>query len=96
MSEPTEILGVLADDSRLRAFSAVLLGATSSTEVADATGLRVKDALKALSSLQSVGLVSRNDVGWAAHPEQIRTAAIAAAPPREYVDHGTGDAQTAK
>jgi len=95
VSEPTEILGALADDSRLRAFSAILLGATSSSEVADATGLQTKDALRALSSLQSVGLVSRTEAGWTAHPDQIRAAAIAAAPPRQYVDHGTGDAHTA-
>lgn len=92
MSKPGELLGVLADGSRLRVFAAVLLDAGTTTQVADRLGLREKDALKALSSLQSVGLLAREGIVWVAVPDVLREAAIAASTPKEYVDHGSSDA----
>jgi hypothetical protein len=65
---------MLADDARLRAFAAVVLGATTSAQVADAAGLSPKDAVKALERLAAAGLVT-DDKGLAANIEPFRSAA---------------------
>ena len=87
------LLGVLADQTRLRAYAAVVLGATATFDVADHAGLNEKDAIKALSALQSAGLLTRESGGWRPVLERLRDAAIASALPKEHADHGTGDAQ---
>ena len=94
-SDPLDLLGVLADATRLRAFAAVVLGASTTADVADRAGLREKDAIKALSSLQSAALLTRAGGGWTLLPDRLREAAIATAAPKEYVDHGSADAQVA-
>jgi hypothetical protein len=91
----TDLLGALADEPRLRAFAAVLLGATSTGDVAGRAGLPGREALRALATLEAVGLVSRDGDRWVARPETLRAAAVAAAPERTYVDHGTADARAA-
>jgi hypothetical protein len=93
--DPLDLLGVLADETRLRAFAAVVLGSATTADVADRADLREKDALKALSSLQAAGLLSRTTDGWSLVPGRLREAAIATAAPKEYVDHGSADAQVA-
>jgi hypothetical protein len=93
--DPLDLLGVLADETRLRAFAAVVLGSGTTADVADRADLREKDALKALSSLQSAGLLSRTTDGWSLVPGRLRDAAIATAGPKEYADHGSVDAQVA-
>lgn len=91
-TDPIALLGVLADEARMRIFAAVLLGARSTGQIAAAGGARgEKDALRLLSRLESAGLVSRAEGGWRAHPEILREAAAAAATPRTYVDHGVSD-----
>lgn len=90
--DPLALLGLLADEARLRAFAAVLLGAEASEDVGRRTGLHAKDVLKALTRLEAGGLVGRaGDGRWVAHPEVLWQAAAAAAPQREYVDHGAAD-----
>ena len=93
--DPLDLLGVLADESRLRAFAAVVLGRATTADVAERAGLREKDALKALSALQAAGLLTRTTDGWSLVPGRLREAAIATAAPKEYVDHGSADAQVA-
>lgn len=94
--DPFALLGLLADEARLRAFAAVLLGEYSSEDVAERAGLGGKDVLRALSRLEAGGLVARAADGrWVAHPEVLRHAAAAAAPQRARVDHGAVDADEA-
>ena len=69
------LLRVLADESRLRVHAAVLLGAQSTADVVQTTGLSVRAALQALTRLESVRLVTRDRDGWVAHPEVLRAAA---------------------
>jgi len=88
-------LAALADESRLRVFAAVLLGHGSADAVARCTGQRERDVLQSLSTLESVGLVAREGVGWSARPEALREAVITESPPRTYVDHGTSDVRAA-
>lgn len=89
-----DLLGALADESRLRCFAAVLLGATTTGEVAERVRLREREALKALTTLEAVGLVAREGDGWVARPEALREA-VAAGSRRTYVDHGTADEKAA-
>ena len=95
-TEPLALLGVLADEARLRIFAAVLLGARQTGQIAAAAHVRgEKDALRLLARLESAGLVSRADGGWQAHPEALREAVAAATPPRPYVDFGVSDPEEA-
>lgn len=100
--DPLTLLGHLADEARLRAFAAVLLGARDTAAVARAAGLGEKEALKVLTRLESGGLVGREDGprgapgrGWTAYPHVLREAMAAAAPERAYVDHGAADPEEA-
>jgi hypothetical protein len=95
MTAGSDLLGALADENRLRVFAAVLLGDSSARAVAQRVGLRERDALKGLSTLEQVGLVVRGDDGWVALPQAVRDAVVSAAEPRTYVDHGTADARAA-
>lgn len=55
---PEALCGLLAEPERLAAFAAVVLGATSPSEVADRTGLPGRDVVTALRRLEQGGLVS--------------------------------------
>lgn len=54
---PLALVGLLADDKRLRALSAVALGAGTAAEVAAAASLSSKEAVTALHRLTAAGLV---------------------------------------
>lgn len=90
-----DLLAALADESRLRVFAAVLLGDFGADAVAARTGQREKDVLKALTTLESAGLVSRESSNWTARPGALRDAVVADSPQRTYVDHGTSDQRAA-
>ena len=49
--------GLLSDEERLRVFAAVALGATTSEEIARATGLDTERVQSALPRLVSAGLI---------------------------------------
>lgn len=100
MSEPVALLGLLADDTRLRAFAAVVLGARSTAEIARAAAVPERDALRVLTRLEAGGLVARDGSGgWTAVTSALRdavaTAAEEAAARRPTVDHGAADAGVA-
>ncbi|MEV0645303.1 DUF2087 domain-containing protein [Phytomonospora sp. NPDC050363] len=58
-----ELCGQLAEPTRLRAFSAVVLGAGTSAEVAETAGIDAKAAVKALQRLIGAGLVATGGDG---------------------------------
>jgi hypothetical protein len=95
VSDAAELLSALAEEARLRVFAAVVLGCRTTAAVVERTAVKERDALQALVSLESAGLVRRAADGWAACPEVLREAVIAGVEPRTYVDHGTSDATTA-
>jgi hypothetical protein len=73
---PAALLGLLADEERLRSLSAVMLGAGSETEVASATHLGVRAVRRALARLVSGGLVvDAGDRGLQVATERFREAA---------------------
>ena len=55
---PEVVCGLLAEEARLLAFAAVVLGAASPTAVAAATGLPAREVVRALRRLEQGGLVS--------------------------------------
>ncbi|MEV6235835.1 DUF2087 domain-containing protein [Lentzea sp. NPDC051838] len=71
MTTPESVVRVLAEPSRLKAFAAVVLGASTLTEVAAASGLKVKDAGIALLKLREAGLVE----GDPARPADLKPLA---------------------
>jgi hypothetical protein len=95
VTDGRDLLAALADEPRLRVFAAVLLGATTADDAAARAGVRPRDALKALATLEGVGLVGRAGEGWVARPGVLREAARANAAERTYVDHGVTDAREA-
>jgi hypothetical protein len=81
VSEPTPdhpgaLLGLLADDHRLRCLAAVILGAPTETDVAAATQLSIGVVRRAMGRLVSGGLVARaGDGGLSVNTERFREAA---------------------
>ena len=80
LTEPS-LAGLLADERRLRALSAVALGATTVAEVAAAAGLRTKEAAAAVHRLTRAGLVREDPLR--VDVEALRAAAASAAPSAE-------------
>ncbi|MBB6173232.1 hypothetical protein HNR23_003292 [Nocardiopsis mwathae] len=86
--EPLRLVRLLSAPERLRVFSALVLGATGSPEIADRAGVPEPDAVRALAQLEQGGLVGRDGADWFARTEELRnvvaaamTAAAASAPP---------------
>jgi transposase len=62
---PDAICGLLAEPDRLAAFSAVVLGAGTTDEIANRTGLGRRDVISALRRLSAGGLVHPVEAGGA-------------------------------
>jgi hypothetical protein len=80
------IAGLLADPARLKVVAALALGAGTIEEVAEASGLGLKDVALAARRLSRAGLVHRDGHLLALHTERFGAAARAAAesvPPPE-------------
>jgi hypothetical protein len=75
-SEASTLLGLLADDDRLRTVAALTLGSgpASVSEVAAATGLDVRRTAKALTRLVGAGLVDQTGACYVLRPERFREA----------------------
>jgi hypothetical protein len=78
---PREILGLLAEEDRLKAVAAIALGASTSAEIASATGLSARPLGRALSRLVAGGLVEGGPDGYRLRAEVLREAAMADAKP---------------
>jgi hypothetical protein len=94
-ADPVALLAALANDARLRVFAHVLLTGGTTTGVAEACGLRDKDALRLLTRLESVGLVAKDGSNWAARPEVLRQAVTDAVPDESPAVVGATDPETA-
>jgi hypothetical protein len=91
-ADAVALLAALANDARLRVFAHVLLTGGTTTVVADACGLRDKDALKLLTRLESVGLVAKDGSNWVARPDVLRQAVTDAAPEQAPTVRDASDA----
>jgi hypothetical protein len=75
-SEASTLLGLLADDDRLRTVAALVLGSGPATvsEVATASGLPLRRAAKALTRLAGAGLVDQDGDSYVLRTERFREA----------------------
>ena len=78
---PREILGLLAEEGRLKVVSALVLGAATSAEVTAATGMSARQTGRALARLSSAGLVEGGPGGYRLRSEALQQAAMADAKP---------------
>jgi hypothetical protein len=90
VTDAATLLGLLADDDRLKVVAALALGATTAAEVRDRTGLDARATGRALARLQDAGLVGPDLV---LDLTPLREAARVATP---HEDYGDTDAETAK
>lgn len=79
---PALVLGRLADERRLGVFSAVVLGATSVTAIAERVGLTEDETARALAHLAGTGLVRQGGRGLEVDVRVLAQAAQAASTPR--------------
>jgi hypothetical protein len=90
------IVGLLADETRLKVVAALALGAGTLEEVAERTGLPLKDVALAARRLGRAGLVHRDGHALALRAERFAAAARAAAesapPPEPLSDDPAEDA----
>jgi hypothetical protein len=93
---PDAIVGQLAEPARLRAFAAVVLGASSLEAVESAAALTQKEAALALERLAGAGLVVAGEGGrLEVPPARLKEVAVKAAQRRAEAepadDFGAGD-----
>lgn len=82
--DPSALVGLLADDDRLRVTAAIVLGAQTSDAVVAATGLGARKVHRALERLAAGGLVTTADRGGlAVSASTFQAAARAAAEQRQ-------------
>ena len=84
--EAATLVGLLADETRLKVVACLALGARTIEEVAEASGLPLKDVALAARRLSRAGLVGRDGHELTLHAERFGAAARAAAesaPPPE-------------
>jgi hypothetical protein len=75
-SEASTLLGLLADEDRLRTVAVLVLGSGPATaaEVATAAGIDLRRAAKALTRLAAAGLVDQNGDSYLLLPSRFREA----------------------
>jgi hypothetical protein len=93
VSDAATLLGLLADDDRLRVVAALALGAVTTAEVRERTALDARTAGRALARLEDAGIVHADGAGWVLDVTPLREAARVPAPAEDY---GDTDAETAK
>ena len=79
------LVGLLAEEARLRCLAAVVLGASTSAEVAERAGLDARAAVKALERLAAAGVVADGPSGLVVRADPFRQAARHAAEERAEV-----------
>ena len=96
MSDALDAFALLADDERLRVVGALVLGARTTDEVAERTGLSLRRVLEALTRLEAGGLVRRDDGNaWSFDVGRLKEIARDARPRDEPDDVGDVDASSA-
>jgi hypothetical protein len=72
---PGTIVGLLAEPVRMRVFAAVVLGASTTNEVAERANLTAREVVEALRRLSAGGLVTGSDTGLVARLEIFKESA---------------------
>jgi hypothetical protein len=92
---PAALLGLLAEPDRLRVVAALVLGARTTVAVADAAGVPVPVAARALARLESGGLVSSTAGEWMLLESAFPAAARAMSVSQPEEDLGEADPASA-
>ena len=97
MSGPTaaELVGLLAEATRLKTVAALVLGARTPDEIVAATGMSARGVATAVSRLTAGGLVEASPSGVWLRVDAFALAARAAAVERPPEDHGVTEPQAA-
>ena len=96
MSPPPDsvaLVGLLAEEARLRAFAAVVLGAATVEAVQEVSGLERREAVAALERLVGGGVIERDPAGGmraTTHLFKDAARAAAEARPEEDIVHPSG------
>ncbi|MEV0967663.1 DUF2087 domain-containing protein [Microtetraspora glauca] len=69
---PENLVRLLAEPSRMRVLAAIALGANTPSDIAEASGLSAKDALRAAQRLQDHDLIVAGDDGLRVDYERLR------------------------
>jgi hypothetical protein len=93
VTDAATLLGLLADDDRLKVVAALALGATTTAAVRETTGLDARAIGRALARLEDAGIVVKTNDSLRLDATPLREAARTATPPEDY---GDTDAETAK
>ena len=75
MTDPATLVGLLADETRLRVFSAIALGARTVDGIGERSGLDKTEVQAALPRLVGAGLVTQDD-GFRVSLDALRAAAL--------------------
>jgi hypothetical protein len=94
MDDALDALAALADEQRLAVVSALVLGAMTTDEVVEASGVGKRKALEALTRLEGAGLVAHEKDGWHFGVGRLREIARQSRPRAEPDDVGDVDART--
>jgi hypothetical protein len=81
--DPRQLVALLADPVRLRVYAALVLAVPetrTAIELAEQAAVSVRDAARALSRFEEVGLAGRTDADWLATPEPALREAVDALP----------------
>ncbi|MEU8788854.1 DUF2087 domain-containing protein [Streptomyces sp. NPDC048643] len=96
--EPADLsgaVGLFAEESRARAFAAVVLGATTPAQVTERTGLSPKEANTALRRLRDQGVIGEGGDGLAVVYDRFRELARSARASKPSAEsYGSGDEQS--
>lgn len=96
VSDVLEAFALLADERRLAVVAALVLGAGTSEEVGDRTGLPRRRVLEALSRLEAGGLVARGEgARWTFDVGRLKELAGQARPHEDAGDLGDVDGRSA-
>jgi hypothetical protein len=90
MTSPAKLIGLLADEERLRVFAAIALGARTVDEVAESAELEVTTVQSILPRLVAAGLVEQRD-GLRVPLGALRDAARDRAPRQRELPDATDD-----
>ena len=92
---PAALVGLLAEDARLRVVAALALGTAKPDDLLAVSGLSGRDLGLALRRLEKGGLVTIADGQVMLNAEVFKASARAAAPEEEPEDHGAADPREA-
>ncbi|MGW6199426.1 DUF2087 domain-containing protein [Kribbella sp. NPDC055110] len=81
-----QLCGLLAEPSRLRTYSAIVLGASTPEQVAGSTGLDASVVVKALQRLTKGGLIAASRDGFTADEGAFKDAVRESRPDRVPLD----------